>query len=154
MSCLLNPFALATHSFESFQIVAEDRVGLHAVLQTTQLQIKLKLRGPFFRQLVDHPLLVPLRQHQAVRPQVGEVFGNSHLGHFQNALKVADAERPLRQEMKDAKASFIAQAAVDLQKFHIRHRTYTATGILCQPNVQKAFWSDAVRMAPAASARD
>jgi len=102
-------------------------MGLHAVLKAAQLPIQFR-RG-LVGKPVNHPFLMALRDDQAVGPQIGEVLGNGDLGHFQNILKVADTKRPSRQKMKNAKAGFIAEAAINLQELHIRQQTYTPQGI-------------------------
>jgi hypothetical protein len=70
-------------------------MGLHAVLQTAQLQVKFL--GRRFRKPVDHPFSVASRRHNAFGPQVSQVFGNGNLGQFQNILEMADAKRALSQ---------------------------------------------------------
>ncbi len=79
MNYLLNPITFTPYTFKAFQIVAENRMGLHTVLQTTQLQVKF-CRG-LFREPVNHPFLVALCDNQAVGSQVSKVFGNRDLGH-------------------------------------------------------------------------
>jgi hypothetical protein len=100
-----------------FQVVAKYGVGLHAVLQTAQLQVQF--RGCLLRKGVNHPFLVALCSHQAVGPQVGELLGNGDLRQPQNILEMTNTKRDLLQEVEDAKTSFIAKTPINLQQFHI-----------------------------------
>jgi hypothetical protein len=46
------------------------------------------------------------------------MLGNFRLGQIEHALKVTDAERPMRQEVDDPEPGCIAEALVDLDEFH------------------------------------
>jgi hypothetical protein len=61
-----------------------------------------------------------LRNDHAVGPQVSQMFGDGYLGQFQNVLEMANAERSLCEQMQNAKASFIAKAAVNLHQLHMQ----------------------------------
>jgi len=124
---LLHPAALLTCLLEPPQVITEDGICLDAVLQA--LQLKLKFRRRFFGKVINHPFLMPLGSHEALGPEISEVLGDGHLGQFQNRLEMADAERALGQQVKDAEPCFVTKAAINLQQFHMRHRTYTPYGI-------------------------
>ena len=130
MDGLLDPFTFAAEFFEAFQVVAKDGVRLHAVLQATQL--KVQFGGWFVREPVNHPFFVAPGDDEAIGPQVGQMFGDDHLGQVKNILKVAHAERPLGQQVQNAEACFIAETAEDLHQLHIQQQTYTRMGICCQ----------------------
>jgi hypothetical protein len=109
------------------QIVAENGVRLHAVLQAPQLQIQF--RGRLFREAVNHPFPVPSGGHQAAGSQAGKLLGDSHLRQPQNVLEMTDTERALRQKVQDAETRLIAKAPVDLKQLHIPIQSYTIYGI-------------------------
>ncbi len=88
---------------------------LHAVLEAGQLQVEFTRRHRWQR--VDHPLLVPVRGHERVFTQVGEVLGNGDLRHLEHFLEVADAERTFGEQVDDAQARFVAQATVNLNQW-------------------------------------
>jgi hypothetical protein len=50
---------------------------------------------------------------------------NGNLGQSQNRLKMAHAERALRQKMKNAQTGLVREAAINLHQFHIHRQIYT-----------------------------
>ena len=90
---------------------------LHAILQAAELQIELG--GAPGGQAIDHPLFVAARLDQAMFAEISQMFGNGNLGKLKGVLKMADAERAAGEEMENAEARFVAQAAINLHEFHI-----------------------------------
>jgi hypothetical protein len=90
---------------------------LDAVLQASQLQIEFG--RPVLGKVIDHPPLMAARDDQSLCTEVSEVFGNGNLGQSQDRLEMADAERTLRQKVKDPQAGFITEAPINVQEVHI-----------------------------------
>jgi hypothetical protein len=61
--------------------------------------------------------------HEIMLAEIRKVLGNLHLRRPQNLLKVTHAKGPLRKQMQDAQAGFVAEAFVDLDEAH--ETTYT-----------------------------
>src|SRR3954463_6566569 len=60
-----------------FEIVREDLVRLHAVLEALQVPLELGRASP--GQGINHPILVALDFHHSALAKVTEVFGNFYL---------------------------------------------------------------------------
>ena len=65
---------------------------------------------------IDHPILMPLRIQNSLRLQIAQVLGDLDLSRIEQPLKMADAQRPLREKIHDAKPGLIAKAFVDPDK--------------------------------------
>ena len=87
---------------------------LNAILKA--FEIGLQLRGSIRRQRIDHPILMPLRIQNSLRLQIAQVLGDLDLSRIEQPLKMADAQRPLREKIHDAKPGLIAKAFVDPDK--------------------------------------
>jgi hypothetical protein len=70
------------------------------------------------RQLVNPPIVVLSALNQPMLLEIGQMLGNVDLPLFQHALKVANAEGCLRQQIENAEACLIAEALIDLNKLH------------------------------------
>ena len=82
------------------------------------IQIGLEFDGRFGGKTIDHPGAVPRALDEAVLSQVSEVLGNLGLRKLKDLLKVADAQRPLGEEVNDAEASRITETLIDLDQIH------------------------------------
>jgi hypothetical protein len=51
-------------------------------------------------------------------PEIGQMLGNVDLPLVQDALKVANAERRLGQQIKNAQPCLVAQALINVNQFH------------------------------------
>ena len=116
---ILDPAALRLDGSQPLQVLLKDRVCLHAVLEAGELQIKFAWSG--LRQPVDHPLFVPMPLGQPMLAQVGKVLGNRDLRQLENRLEMADAERPLFEQVNDSQAILVAKAAVNLNERNFVH---------------------------------
>ena len=58
------------------------------------------------------------RGDQFVLTQVGKVLGNRDLAEGKNLLEMADTERAVKEEMKDAEARFITKTFENLDEIH------------------------------------
>jgi hypothetical protein len=103
-------------AFEAGEVFLELRVFAGAVLEAAEIGGELG-RG-FFGEVVNHPLALALDFDEAAGAEVGEVFGDFHLRLAEDVLEVADAERALREEVKEAQAGDVAEAFVDADEFH------------------------------------
>ena len=62
---------------------------------------------------------MPLGYDHFPLSQIAEVLGDFHLRLTENFLKVADAERALRQQVQDAQTRPVTKALVDLDQVHL-----------------------------------
>jgi hypothetical protein len=113
----VDPTIIALHNFETPQILFENPVLPDAIAQALDLQLQ-RFRARF-GQPVDHPLLMALGRDQAASPQVSQMFGNGDLRQVEDGLEMTDAKRALRQQVQNAQARLIAQAAVNFNQFHL-----------------------------------
>jgi hypothetical protein len=113
-----NPLDALFDFSESLEVVAKSFIGLSAILET--LEIGFQFGRKLGRQAVNYPSAAAGRLDHFPFPQVGKMLGHLCLRQFQNILKVADAERTIREQMNDAKPGCIAEALVNLDEFHER----------------------------------
>jgi hypothetical protein len=97
-------------------IGAEDLFLADAVLQAGEVGFEAGRR--FLGQAVDHKVSATLGLDHAVALQIAEVLGHLHLGLTQDFLKVANAERPIEEQVQDPESRAIAEALIDLNELH------------------------------------
>ena len=107
-----DPAALAGDAGEPPQILLEDGVGSHAVLEAGQLQVEFP--GRRAGQGIDHPLAMSAGRGETLFSQVGQVLGNGDLRRLKHRLEMADAERAFGQQVEDAKSGFVAKTTINL----------------------------------------
>jgi hypothetical protein len=98
------------------EVIPENRVPFHAILQAKQ--ICRKCVGRLAGNRVDHPVHPPLRFNQFTGLEIGEVFGNLDLCFVEKLLQMADAERPLGQQVKYPEPNRIREALIKGGKVH------------------------------------
>jgi hypothetical protein len=103
---------------ELFQVAYENAIGLNAILKT--LEIVLQLGCPFFRQRIDHPILVTFDFHHPAVAQVAEVLGNFNLRLAQDGLEMADAQRRAGEQTQDPQPRPVAEALINVNQIHRR----------------------------------
>lgn len=101
---------------ESLEVATQDRLRRARVLQAGEVRAQRRGRG--LGQRVDAPRALLRGGDERVPPEVGEVTGDAGLREFQHRLEVADAERPLRQQVQQAQARGVAETVVDAQQVH------------------------------------
>jgi hypothetical protein len=94
----------------------EFRLGLETILQAAQLEIEFAIGGS--RKRINHPLFVPMRLNHPRSAKICQMLRHRHLRQLQSILEMTDTERPLLQQVENAQAREIAQAAVDLDQLH------------------------------------
>ena len=99
-----------------------------AVLEA--FEIFLQKRAARFGDSVNHPLRDTLALDQPQILHIPELFRNFHLIRSEDFHQMADAKRPVFQEIQDAEALLIAQALVDIDDFHAA--VYARFRIFCQ----------------------
>lgn len=99
-----------------FEVRAKNRVRADAILQA--LQVPDQLGSPQFGQRVNDPVSAPGRLDHPAAAEVSQVLGHLHLWFREDLLKVANAQRPLRQQMEQTQTRPIAEAFVDLDQIH------------------------------------
>ena len=82
---------------QCLEIAFENRIALRAILQA--FQVRFQFRRAFPRQRINHPILLPLGHDHFSLPQIGQVLGDFHLRLAEDFLKMANAERSLREQM-------------------------------------------------------
>src|SRR3954470_25009500 len=101
---------------QPLEVAAEDRMLVQAILQAGQVRLELTRR--LRRQFIDHPITRPLDLDQPPRAEIGEMLRDLHLRLAQDLLKVADAERTLRERVQEPQPRAVTQAFVNLQQLH------------------------------------
>jgi hypothetical protein len=116
-----NPPAAGLHFLAFLQIITKLLVSLRAILKAPQIGFKFDRR--FGGETVDHPGAVPCALDEAVLSQVSEMLGNLGLRKLKDLLKVADAQRPLGEQLNDTEASRIAETLINLDHPPMREVT-------------------------------
>ena len=89
---------------------------MNAVLQA--FQVAIEFYGAFGGERVNDPVLLAFGVNHALLAEIGEVFRNFYLWLTKNALKMADAQRRLCEQVKNAKAGAVAKALIDFDQLH------------------------------------
>lgn len=106
---------------EALEITAEHRFSGLRVLQAGEICAQRRGRG--LGQRIDAPRALLRDGDERVPPQVGEMARDAGLRDLQDRLEVADAERPLRQQIQQAQAGGVAEAVVEAQQVHAASKT-------------------------------
>lgn len=106
---------------ELLEVAAQHRLRRARVLQAGE--VRAQRRGRRLGQGVDAPRALLRDGDERVPPQVGEMARDAGLRDLQDRLEVADAERPLRQQVQQAQAGGVAEAVVDAQQVHADSKT-------------------------------
>ena len=93
-------------------------------------EIPLQLCGTPARQRVDDPVLTPFGCDHIAAPEVSEVLRDVRLWLAQNFLKVAHAERRLRQQMQNPKPSPVTKTLIDLYQVHLSGQQHAVTALV------------------------
>lgn len=70
------------------------------------------------RKAVNDPSALASGLHHLSFAKIGEVLGDLGLRQLENLLKMADAERALREKVDDPQPDGFAEALVNLDQFH------------------------------------
>ena len=98
------------------QIASEDAIRPHRILKA--LQIRFEFRCALSRQRINHPVLVAFDFDHSLIAKITEMLGDLDLRFAQDGLKMTDAERRLRQQMRDAQSRPVAETLMDLNQVH------------------------------------
>ncbi len=116
---LIDPAGAFFDFRQTDEVGAKLFVGCHAVLKT--LQVGFQFVRKTLWEAVNDPCSLAGRLHHLSLAEVGEMLGNLYLGELKDVLKMANAQRPVRQKMDDAKAVGVAEALVNLNEVHVRN---------------------------------
>jgi hypothetical protein len=113
---------------QPFEILFENGVRLHAVLQTSKVCVEFW--RTLFRKPIDHPIRAFRGFHESLPLQVAEMLGNLDLRFVEQALKMADAELiSAPQEVQNAETGLVTEALVDDDQFRGFTRSSSASGL-------------------------
>jgi hypothetical protein len=98
------------------QIASEDAIRPHRILKA--LQIRFEFRCALSRQRINHPVLVAFDFDHSLIAKIAEMLGDLDLGFAEDGLEMTDAERRLRQQMRDAQSRPVAETLMDLNQVH------------------------------------
>jgi hypothetical protein len=110
------PCQLRRELFQPREILLEGRISPRTILQAGEIGPQLSRCD--FRQLVNHPVPLPLTLHQAARFKIGEMLGDFNLRRAKHRLEMTHTERPLRQHVQQPQSRHIAQAFINFDQFH------------------------------------
>ena len=82
------------------EIALERRAGLSTFAQTREIGREFRRARCWPGQRIDHPIAFTPRRHQAAGAEVAKVLGDFYLGLAEHGLKMADAQRPLQQQIE------------------------------------------------------
>jgi hypothetical protein len=86
-------------------------------------EVPLQLTGRFADQSINPPVALATNLNKSMALKVTKVLGYFNLGLPENFLKMADAQRTLRQKMQDAQPGDITHALVNADQLHACDRT-------------------------------